>query len=897
MSVWNLGAGKTVSVSSVVYNLAGDEKDRPDFLKTTILSKVMSRPSKMDMGEHIVSTYLGGPGIRLRNYTKWAIRTDYNGVVGMAPGDLSVGGNIDMAVLAEEIPHAPTEEVMIRTASIGQADYTYWANQYVMEHHPEKVATNYKTDFDLTSNVISFVFADLTTDSFSPVGYDPNGTYLYATFSVSVAAYDEPVVPGTIVDLAPGAPFPSVTGWTVVSFSSVVTPLDLDKVVLTEITYSDSTPPSTSTVTTTTSENYDEIEGIYELVDYMGQHPTKNATYKLRQVMTQWQTAEPKPGTPSVVTVTEDMGGGVTKTTKTTTTQETLLLVRSYQIDTQEQIQNEWSLPEGFIYKQNTGNPTLDAMFAPANDIGWFFPLIPLRIDNQFVSPTWKPEIYPKAKTALRKSIRGKFDDMIDKLADNPQLGDIDYAYAVFGVSLNTKENDSLLYIYKFFQLIMLGYPGSSIPDWITAYEAAYQSTLDFAAWQADQQTEGSPLYGEPPPTVLPYPDPPGQSLKVATSFRTDLNYDMTISWNGVDEEVGSGLGRPGAKQGDVWAEKGGSLNFPMVATDGEGGTILIPYSMDGITLTWQQDPDTWRKLTIYGLTHVNKIYGSRIIIISGHEALDDADDSGFIIPLHNEIYEAMTLVHGTQMSTACCYLVLNCITIRKQKWYETIAFKILLVVLVIVITVITAGAAGPAGAGLLGTNAAIGAALGFAGTAAVIVGAIANAIAAMLVSQIISYASNALFGPKIGAIVSVIATIVALNVGTALSTGASLVESFNTLMNAQTLMQLTTAAGNGYAQFVQAETAELATDYQNAMKEYERQAEEISKLFQQNIARNSNALDPLTLTDVTSETIPETRDTFLTRTLMTGSDIAELSNEMLTNFAELTVNTTLPNT
>jgi hypothetical protein len=177
-----------------------------------------------------------------------------------------------------------------------------------------------------------------------------------------------------------------------------------------------------------------------------------------------------------------------------------------------------------------------------------------------------------------------------------------------------------------------------------------------------------------------------------------------------------------------------------------------------------------------------------------------------------------MSLVDGTQMATACCYMVMNCITIKKQKWYETIAFKILLVVLVIVVTVITAGAAGPAGAGILGANAAIGAALGFAGTAAIIVGAIANAIAAMIISQIISYASNAIFGPKIGAIVALVATVVAMNVGTAMASGASLVEGFNALMSAENLMQLTMAAGNGYAGFVQGQTAELVPMSRNSL-------------------------------------------------------------------------------
>jgi hypothetical protein len=896
MSVWNLGAGKKISVSSVVYNLAGDINDRPDFLRENVLSKVMSAPNSTSLGEHITSCYLGGPGMRLRNYTKWAIRSGYNGVVGMAPGDLTVGDSIDYDVLKEEIPHEPTEEVTINTANIGPADYTYWANQYVLENHPEKAFTNYVTDFNLETNVISFVFVDATTDSFTPVGYDPNGTYLYVNYSVTIAPYDEPVVPGDLVELAEGAPFPPVTGWTEVSFDTETLPLELEKKVITEITYSDARPPEGGTVITTTNPTYAETEGVYELIDYMGRHPEKDAIYSLRQIMTQWQTAEAKPGTPVIVTVNEDIGGGVIKTTKTTTTQETLLLVRSYQIDTQEKIAQEWGPAQIFIYENGSGNAALDAMFNTPTDIGLFFPIIPVRIDNQFVGAIWKPELYPFCKKAIKKSISGKYDKIVRDLNKNAQIGDIDYIYAVFGVSLNTKESDCLLYIYKFFQLIMVGSPASSIPAWIEAYDEAFAAQQAFNAWKTAQEDPGDPLYGTEAPPTLPFPDPPYGGVKIATSFRTDLNYDMTINWNGIDEETGSGEKRPGAKAGDLWTEKGGSQDFPIMVTDPETGTVTtVPFTMDGVFIHWQVTNDTWRTLKIYGLMHTNKIYGSRIIQISGHQALDDGEESGFIIPLHNEIYKEMSLVDGTQMATACCYMVMNCITIKKQKWYETIAFKILLVVLVIVVTVITAGAAGPAGAGILGANAAIGAALGFAGTAAIIVGAIANAIAAMIISQIISYASNAIFGPKIGAIVALVATVVAMNVGTAMASGASLVEGFNALMSAENLMQLTMAAGNGYAGFVQGQTAELATQYQTAMQDYERQAKEIEGLFQQNIVRDRPLLDPLTLTDVTSETIPETRDTFLTRTLLTGSDVAELSHDMLKNFVDLTVNTTLP--
>ncbi len=145
--------------------------------------------------------------------------------------------------------------------------------------------------------------------------------------------------------------------------------------------------------------------------------------------------------------------------------------------------------------------------------------------------------------------------------------------------------------------------------------------------------------------------------------------------------------------------------------------------------LYWQETAETWHCLAITGLTHVNNIYEDKSIYTDAFTALGDADESGFIIPIHEAVFRAMPMVQATQMSTACCYLVVNSYVVVKQAWYQTAFFQILLIVVVIVISIFTFGAGSILGAGVLGTDAAIGATIGLTGTAALVAGAIVNAL------------------------------------------------------------------------------------------------------------------------------------------------------------------------
>lgn len=923
------GSNKKTYVSSVVYNLAGDEKDRANYLKTTVIGSILSDlPS---LGDSISNSYLNGPGIRYRLYQRWAENHGYVDEIGWTHGSLHAGESIDNTVLASYIPAPSGQEVSVQSATIDLGDFTYWADQYIAENFPEKLSTAYSVDMDEASNTITITWDDETTTTFTPSGFSSDAQYLYVTYVLIGEGTTGPVIPGPSVSLG-SDPFPSTSGWAENSYTSSNHTATLNTQTTVDVTYSDSTPSEHSTTTTSEDQSYVNFDGVYERTTYQGSVPGEDAVYSLREIMSQHQSGTITPET-STNTVVENIGGGVTKTTVTTVVQDVLAMSRTYQIDTQEIKNKSWSSMKVFIYKKGSGNDDLDAMFTIPQDGGQFYPFIPYRINNKFIGPDkdlWDvsylgedatkeqieaalkiqqiliPEstlpmnyedLYPLVKKATKKSIGGKFDKIVNSLGKNTSLKNIDYAYIVFGVSLNVRELACRKYVYKFFQSLMNDYntnPSSAYASWKTQWDAAKASQEAWQEWR-ERQSGANPDPNDLEPTRIAYPAMPTNSLEISTAGNSILNYNITLYWNYIEEETGAGLLKSDAKSGDLWFEVGASEEF--TETIWLSGAVFQGYQItnDSITLSWQVTPTTWRRLTIVGLKHKNLIYGGKSVEISAKDALEDADESGFIIPMHADVYKAMGLKDGTQMSQACSYMVLNCYQVVKKKWYQTGLFKVVMVVVIVVVSIWTAGAGAGAGYGLLGANATVGAAITglAAGTAlAAIVGAVANAIAAMILVAIIQRGAVELFGEKWGAIIGAIVAFIAVQVGTAYVNNQSMASAFSGMMRADNILRLTESVGNGLSGYYQASIAEMVQQTEEILDDYQKVSKEIQEKYAEEIGyglANSSEI----LTSVL-EGSNESAASFLQRTLMTGTDIAQMSLDFIANFTEITTSTNL---
>jgi hypothetical protein len=736
---------KQVFVSSVVYNMAGPEVDRLNYLKASIAGNVIGN-SKFSMSEALTGSYLSGPGIKARQFFRWAF-DNYNDIG--VPNCLILNRpDWDIPAIRQEMPEwAGIRTVHIMEIRAGLWDAQYWAEQFLMGYNAGVLATDTWTMVtDPVANTITIDHGDgITPDSVIPVPPDTGKTYLY------------------------------------ISYLAV-----------------DST--------------------------------------------------------------------------------------------------TEMWVPKLYIYEIGSGNAVLDA--APIMDVpeGAFFPVIPIRIDNEFLSDTYKPEIYELASKAYKKATGQSFDKVVETIADNPDLGDIDHCYMVHGVSLNCLENSSRRYLFKFFEYLM-PYTQKDLndyTDWFDNQLTTYTITkLDYGGELDSYEGDADASYDYIIATDAPYypSNKPLTSIQLQTTGTGPyaIKYDVDMRWSAITKITGVGLKEPGRVKGECWLTVGSTYDT------GSGAVVIgnsvIDYTQDDddvIEIHWQKEDNAWETLQIVGLKHINKVYKDNAVEITAKEALEDLEESGFIVPLHYETFRTMSLVDSTQMFTASRYLVFNCYEVVKTKWYQSALFKIILVVAVIAITVATGGA-GAAGFGVLGSAASVGAALGFTGLAAAVVGAVANAIAAMIIMQLVTRVSTAIFGEKFGLIIATVASLIAIQVGSTLMSGGNMATMWGNMMSAQNIIGMTTAVGNGVAGYVQASAAQWGEKTQELLEDYQKQSREIQIKFFEEFGYGSG-LDPISLfTDaglISSESVQH----FLDRTLMTGPDIAEMSLDMLTNFSEYTL-------
>lgn len=890
-----LFSSKTIiNVASSVYNLAGDEKDRPIFLQNLIIRNVLSG-TKRSLGDTITTGYLNGPGIKFRTFFRWAV--DNYDLIGMPTGKMYAGDVINTHTVADQIPVRPNESIWVQEARLGDSDYEMWAEQWMLRNHPDQLDQGWEADFDDETFTVHIKLPDESEYSFVADDFVMGDKYVFAYYTRSIRGGSEPVEEGDPVPLAPDDPFPDTTGFSSVSDNSTDRTETLEVVTNVVVTYSDGRPDETSLTTESEDATVTTRVRVYDKETYTGNAEDEDAKLIRRDILTLTEDQEVVTEV-DTSTVEEDIGGGVTKTTTTIITTDILVENNSYQEDTQKKYSTKWEPLDLFIYRIGTGNAALDGLVEQVADYGQFFPMIPFRLNNKFLSQIEGLEDeYALAKKAFRKGTDGgKYSKIEAELADSKDIKDMDYIYVVYGVSLNAIDKSARRYIYEFFKRLQMNQIGgvntaSDFADAMQAYRDAYDVWL---AWR-------NSVVQTPEPTLPPKPTLPQNEIKIQNLGKDgslNINYNIRISWNFITEGEGNGLGKPGVKKNDIWIEYLGEtvIEDPMYTGEGSynennwfGAISNNQTKYDTIRIWWQDENDHYKYIDIAGLVHRNFIYGGKSVKITAKEALEDGEESGFLVPLHYATFRAMRLVDSTQMSTACVFLVINCYVKQKKKWWQSGIFAIIFVIVVAVVSVVLTGGAG---FGLLGSHMAVGSSIGLTGMGAAIAGSIANALAALVLTTMITKLTEnmGVFGAILGAVLGIILTGAIQN----FMSGGGFFFDFSQLMRADNILNLLNAVGQGYAAYVRGSIEDMQQDLIKYQEDANKELKRIREQFFEQFGYGGGQIDPMMFVGDNSPVMAESRDTFLTRTLMTGSDVAQMSHDMLHDYVELT--TTLPN-
>jgi len=235
-------------------------------------------------------------------------------------------------------------------------------------------------------------------------------------------------------------------------------------------------------------------------------------------------------------------------------------------------------------------------------------------------------------------------------------------------------------------------------------------------------------------------------------------------------------------------------------------------------------------------------------------------------------------------MATACVFIVFNCYEEVKQKWYETGIFRIILVIVIAIASVVFTGGAG---IGLLGAHLTVGTALGFTGMTAAIVGSVVNALAALVLTTILEKVASALgiMGPVIAAILGIVIG----NVISAFQAGTAFAFDLTTLFRAENLLKLTSAVGGSIQQMIQQQTIAIQEEMTSFNERAEAELKKVEEAYVSAFGYGSIdiGVGPITRIDSIGTMQSESPDVFLARTLMTGSDIVTMSQDVVYNFAE----------
>ena len=416
------------------------------------------------------------------------------------------------------------------------------------------------------------------------------------------------------------------------------------------------------------------------------------------QFVNEWQTAtNSKTGNPRVVTeivnVDPDFEFDID-----------YYYVAYYKLDT-----NGFVIPtkKYWLYNLESG---LYPQLEPDTDVyseDTFLPVVPVRYFNQdYTDPSRiGTPLYDTSEEYLSK-LKMDFRGLGNKVNENPDVGDIDHAYVMFGVDFQTEHSSSLWYAGLFFDQL-----------------------ADLQKINRDDYINSSVIPGESPP-LNTYGT--NNAAYQSSATLTENGLDLRVSWQYITSDIRVG--------------RVAKINRAVKVFS--GSTLIIKMQISKYN---------YRQVTVYGLEIFNRIYKNKGIRTTVDKIANDEDDHNLILPIQYNLAASMSLRFRNELYVDGSMMIINGYEKVKVKWYQRGFFKIVMVIIAIVITAFTGQAWLISLAGTIGTLATA--------VVAVVVGYVVN-MAVGFVLDIIADLLVKVFGASIALILSVVLFVVGVALG-----------------------------------------------------------------------------------------------------------------------------------
>jgi hypothetical protein len=481
-----------------------------------------------------------------------------------------------------------------------------------------------------------------------------------------------------------------------------------------------------------------------------------------------------------------------------------------------------------------------------------FYPIVPIRLENTNVSREGNKDSEEyKTTEKLLKYWGIDLDDLTEKIEENPDVNDMDHAYILSAIDLNTKYKEGKEYLYHFFKRLE---------------EVSFYSEYDFIQWYTAAREDPTQSDGDISWNFNIGPMP-SQKIQIK-----DKKLNIEIQWSFIKSEIKQGSIYPGAKQKDTEISY---LPSDYAVGGGGGGWFLISsiLTRNKTIIKHQLNELEYEELTIEGLQHKNTIKGRYAVysqpgVFKSVDAESDKDPSytNFTIPVVSKIAKKLNIVNRDRLYYQSLIMIVNSYEVVKIKWYQSGFFKVAVLFLSIVLMQPQISGALSA----LGAAAAVG--------AIALLKALVIIIGKMILTQALMKLAVKVLGDEFALLIAVAALVAGFGKGKGLFDIG--------FLSADRFLLI----GTGLVSAVQSSIDEQLkdiTDAANALaSEYETKFDELSEI--QKEMNKLTVVDPMVFTGLEPlEILGESPDSYYYRTIDLKNPGVE-ANEALYRLADI---------
>jgi hypothetical protein len=444
--------------------------------------------------------------------------------------------------------------------------------------------------------------------------------------------------------------------------------------------------------------------------------------------------------------------------------------------DDQEYYQAKYTYSDGvdtftryWIYDPTDASyPNLDGLYVPNYTApGTYFPFVVFRREKvNRADPAYHTSEEYLSTVKLVDKLGMDFQSMADSIHSNPDITDVEQAVMLLGVPMNTTDPIQLEYLYRHFDNLVDNLVIEALPE--------------------------APSISWVPPTSY--------AVEVA-----DADFSMVMSFDDISRKLVAG-----------------TLPEEFTSTLVDATSEVIISNKFGTKLS-ARTARILRKQVTPAVYEEIRIENPKVRydIAAGKSAVGSDDDDKLLIPIDYDIAKEMNLIKREDLYFRSLNFVFNSHIVQKVKWYQTGAFKTLLIIVAIIYTVYT------------GDFSGLVAALESGSVVEIVVAVLEVVVEYYVYSQVASYVFNELahvLGPEVAAALAVVAVIYGAYKG---------IKSGNFLENSTAKNMLTLA--NGLVSGANNELANVLKDYDSELQEFSLLSESLTK----ELKELEDALDP----------------------------------------------------